>query len=236
MCRRHEGLIQYETCGEVAVFIGECIQGVGGTIVPPKEYFKVVYDIVRKHGGICVADEVQGGFGRTGTKFWAFENWDVTPDAATMAKGIGNGLPLGAMVTRPEISATLANRVHFNTFGGNPVCMTQGLATLEVIDAEGIQANALRVGNHLKNRLLELQQRHSLIGEVRGMGLLIGVELVTDRKTKTPAKKQTAALLELCREQRVTYRQGRSARQYAAHQAADVLEHRRREFHGGLSG
>jgi len=193
-------LIEYETCGEVAVFIAECIQGVGGAVVPPKEYFQVVYDIVRKHGGICVADEVQGGFGRTGTHFWAFENWGVTPDAVTMAKGMGNGAPIGAMVTRPEISKTLTNRIHFNTFGGNPVCMTQGLATLEVIDTEGIQANALKVGTHLKNRLLELQQKHSIIGDVRGMGLMLGVELVRDRKTKEPAKKQAAAVLELSRE------------------------------------
>jgi alanine-glyoxylate transaminase/(R)-3-amino-2-methylpropionate-pyruvate transaminase len=193
-------VIEYETCGEVAVFIAECIQGVGGTVVPPKEYFKVVYDIVRKHGGICVADEVQGGFGRTGTKFWAFENWDVIPDVVTMAKGIGNGTPLGAMVTRPEISATLTSRVHFNTFGGNPVSMTQGLATLEVIDAEGIQANALKVGAHLKGRLMELADKHSLIGDVRGMGLMIGVELVKDRKSKEAATAQTAAVVELARE------------------------------------
>jgi alanine-glyoxylate transaminase / (R)-3-amino-2-methylpropionate-pyruvate transaminase len=193
-------LIEYETCGEVAVFIGECLQGVGGVVTPPKEYFKIVYDIVRKHGGICVADEVQGGFGRTGTKFWAFENWDVTPDAVTFAKGIGNGIPLGAIVTRPEISATLTNRIHFNTFGGNPISMTQGLATLEVIDAEDIQGNALRVGGHLKNRLLELEQKHSLIGEVRGMGLMLGVELVKDRKSKEPAKAETAAVLELAKE------------------------------------
>jgi alanine-glyoxylate transaminase/(R)-3-amino-2-methylpropionate-pyruvate transaminase len=193
-------LIEYETCGEVAVFIGECLQGVGGVVTPPKEYFKIVYDIVRKHGGICVADEVQGGFGRTGTKFWAFENWDITPDAVTMAKGIGNGIPLGALATRPEISATLTNRIHFNTFGGNPISMTQGLATLEVIDAEDIQGNALRVGGHLKDRLLELQQKHSLIGEVRGMGLMLGVELVKDRKSKEPAKAETAAVLELAKE------------------------------------
>jgi alanine-glyoxylate transaminase/(R)-3-amino-2-methylpropionate-pyruvate transaminase len=193
-------LIEYETCGEIAVFIGECLQGVGGVVTPPKEYFKIVYDIVRAHGGLCVADEVQGGFGRTGTKFWAFENWDVTPDIVTMAKGIGNGAPLGAMVTRQEISATLAGRIHFNTFGGNPISMTQGLATLEVIDAENIQANALRVGTHLKNRLLELQNKHALIGEVRGMGLMLGVELVKDRISKEPAKAQTAAVLELARE------------------------------------
>jgi len=193
-------LIEYETCGEVAMFIGECIQGVGGVVTPPPDYFKIVYDIVRKHGGLCVADEVQGGFGRTGTKFWAFENWGVVPDAVTMAKGIGNGAPLGAFVTRPEISKTLTDRVHFNTFGGNPICMTQGLATLEVIDSEGIQSNALKVGSHLKRRLLELQDKHPLIGDIRGMGLLLGAELVQDRNTKEPAKAQATAVLELCRE------------------------------------
>jgi alanine-glyoxylate transaminase/(R)-3-amino-2-methylpropionate-pyruvate transaminase len=104
------------------------------------------------------------------------------------------------MVTRPEVSKTLANRIHFNTFGGNPISVTQGLATLEVIDSEGIQENARVVGKHLKNRLLELQQRHQPIGDVRGMGLMLGVELVTDRKSKEPAKAQTAQLLELCRE------------------------------------
>jgi alanine-glyoxylate transaminase / (R)-3-amino-2-methylpropionate-pyruvate transaminase len=193
-------LIQYETCGEVAVFIGECLQGVGGVVAPPKEYFKIVYDIVRQAGGLCVADEVQGGFGRTGTKFWAFENWDVVPDMVTMAKGIGNGAPLGAMVARPEISATLANRVHFNTFGGNPISMTQGLATLEVIEAENIQANAHLVGTRLKNRLLDLQQRQPLIGEVRGMGLMLGVELVKDPVSKEPAKALTTAVLELAKD------------------------------------
>jgi alanine-glyoxylate transaminase/(R)-3-amino-2-methylpropionate-pyruvate transaminase len=104
------------------------------------------------------------------------------------------------MAARPEISATLANRVHFNTFGGNPISMTQGLATLEVIDAENIQANALRVGTHLKNRLIDLQQRHPSIGDVRGMGLMLGVELVRDRTSKEPAKAQAAAVLELAKE------------------------------------
>jgi alanine-glyoxylate transaminase/(R)-3-amino-2-methylpropionate-pyruvate transaminase len=193
-------VIEYETCGQVAVFIAECIQGVGGTVVPPPEYFQVVYDIVRKAGGLCVADEVQGGFGRTGTNFWAFENWGVTPDIVTMAKGIGNGAPLAAMVTRPEVSKTLANRVHFNTYGGNPISMTQGLATLEVIENEGIQVNALKVGTHLKNRLLELQNRFPLIGDVRGMGLMLGVELVRDRTTKEPANTEAAKVMELARQ------------------------------------
>jgi alanine-glyoxylate transaminase/(R)-3-amino-2-methylpropionate-pyruvate transaminase len=198
--RDAEDLIRYETPGEVACFIAEPIQGVGGVVTPPREYFEIVYDIVRKHGGLCVADEVQTGFGRTGTAFWGFENWGVTPDLVTLAKGIGNGAPLGACVTRPEIARVMNNRVHFNTFGGNPISMTQGLATLEVIDSEGIQQNALEVGAHLKRRLLELQERQLLIGEVRGMGLMLGVELVRDRQSKEPATAETADLLELCKE------------------------------------
>jgi alanine-glyoxylate transaminase/(R)-3-amino-2-methylpropionate-pyruvate transaminase len=195
-----ENLIRHETCGEVAAFIGEPIQGVGGVVTPPPEYFRIVYDAVRKHGGLCVADEVQTGFGRTGTAFWGFENWGVRPDLVTMAKGIGNGAPLGACTTRPEIARTMTHRVHFNTFGGNPVSMTQGLATLEVIDAEDIQANALRVGTHLKKRLVALQDRQPMIGEVRGLGLMLGVELVRDRVSKEPAQTETADVLELAKE------------------------------------
>jgi alanine-glyoxylate transaminase/(R)-3-amino-2-methylpropionate-pyruvate transaminase len=195
-----EALIRYETPGTVACFLGEPIQGVGGAVTPPPEYFGIVYDIVRRYGGLCIADEVQTGFGRTGTAFWGFENWGVTPDLVTMAKGIGNGAPLGACVTRPEIAKTMTKRVHFNTFGGNPVSMSQGLATIEVIDAEDIQANALRVGTHLKERLLELQKRQPLIGEVRGMGLMLGVELVCDRATKEPATALTVDVLELARQ------------------------------------
>jgi alanine-glyoxylate transaminase/(R)-3-amino-2-methylpropionate-pyruvate transaminase len=132
----------------------------------------------------------------------------VTPDIVTMAKGIGNGAPLGAMATRPEVSKTLAGRTHFNTFGGNPISMTQGLATLEVIDAENIQQNALVVGSHLKSRLEELAERHELIGDVRGMGLMLGVELVKDRKTKEPAKAETMAVHELCRERNLLVGKG----------------------------
>ena len=189
-------VIRYQTPGEIACFIGEPIQGVGGAITPPKEFFKIVYEIVREHGGLCIADEVQGGFGRTGEHFWAHQNWDVIPDIITMAKGIGNGAPLGAMTTTTDISKMMTNRVHFNTYGGNPVSMAQGLATLEVIVEENIQANAARVGKHLKEGLLELQERHTCIGEVRGMGLLLGVELVTDRETKEPASKRTGDILE----------------------------------------
>ena len=195
-----ENVIKYETSGQVACFIAESIQGVGGAVTPPPGYFEIVYDIVRKAGGLCIADEVQTGFGRTGEHFWGFENWGVTPDLVTMAKGIGNGAPLGACTTRPEIAAMMKNRVHFNTYGGNPISMTQGLATLEVIDRENIQQNAKDVGGHLKERLLELQERQPLIGEVRGLGLMLGIELVRDRKTKEPANTEAADVLEKCKE------------------------------------
>jgi alanine-glyoxylate transaminase/(R)-3-amino-2-methylpropionate-pyruvate transaminase len=195
-----EPLIRYETSGEPACFIGEPIQGVGGTVTPPPEYFQIVYDIVRRYGGLCIADEVQTGFGRTGAHYWGFENWGVTPDLVTMAKGIGNGAPLAACTTRGEIAKTLTKRVHFNTFGGNPVSVTQGLATLEVIDREHIQENARVVGGYLKERLLELQDRQPLIGEVRGLGLMLGVELVRDRQTKEPASTEAADVLELTKD------------------------------------
>ncbi len=195
-------VIQYQTAGEIACFIAEPIQGVGGVVHPPakSDYFKIVYDIVRQHGGLCIADEVQGGFGRTGAHYWSHQNWGVTPDVVTMAKGLGNGAPIGAMGARGDVSATLKNRVYFNTFGGNPISMTQGLATMEVIDAEGIQENALQVGGYLKDRLLALQEKHALIGEVRGLGLMLGIECVTDRKTKTPATAQVAEIMERAKE------------------------------------
>jgi alanine-glyoxylate transaminase/(R)-3-amino-2-methylpropionate-pyruvate transaminase len=195
-----EDVIRYETSGDVAAFIAEPIQGVGGAVTPPREYFQIVYDLVRRHGGLCIADEVQTGFGRTGSHFWGFENWGVTPDLVTVAKGFGNGAPLAGCITRPEIAAVLAKRLHFNTFGGNPVSVTQGLATLEVIDADRVQQNALRVGTHLQQRLLEVQERQPLVGEVRGLGLMLGVELVRDRTTKEPATKETVEVVERCKE------------------------------------
>jgi alanine-glyoxylate transaminase/(R)-3-amino-2-methylpropionate-pyruvate transaminase len=195
-----EALIRSETSGEVACFLGEPIQGVGGVVTPPPEYFKIVYDIVRQYGGLCVADEVQTGFGRTGSAFWGFENWGVTPDIVTMAKGIANGAPLGACVTRPELAQVMSRRLHFNTFGGNPISMTQGLATLEVIDSGNLQANARIVGTHLRGRLVELQDRQPLIGEVRGLGLMLGVELVRSRDTREPGTSEAADVLELAKE------------------------------------
>ena len=194
--RSVEDAIRYETPGQIACFIAEPIQGVGGTVTPPPEYFGIVYEIVRKYGGLCIADEVQTGFGRTGEHYWGFQNWGVVPDLVTMAKGVGNGAPLGACTTRGEIAKPMSQRVHFNTFGGNPVSALQGLATLEIIDEEGIQRRAKEVGGHLKQKLLALQDKHALIGEVRGLGLMLGVELVKDRKTKEPATAETADIVE----------------------------------------
>ena len=195
-----QSLIQFATPGRVAGFIAESIQGVGGSVVFPDGYLKEAYRHVRAAGGLCIADEVQTGFGRTGSHFWGFETQDVVPDIVTMAKGIGNGCPLGAVVTTPEIAACLAERIHFNTFGGNPVSCAQGIAVLDVIENEGLQANALSMGNLLLAGLRELQDKHPLIGQVRGKGLMIGCELVTDREKKTPAKVECLRVFEKCRE------------------------------------
>ncbi|MGC1479837.1 MAG: aminotransferase class III-fold pyridoxal phosphate-dependent enzyme [Chthoniobacterales bacterium] len=192
--------IRFATSGQVAGFIAESIQGVGGAVVFPENYLKEAYAHVRAAGGLCVADEVQSGFGRTGSHYWGFETQGVIPDIVTMAKGIGNGFPLGAVVTTPEIAATLASRIHFNTYGGNPMASAQGMAVLEVIEEDGLQANALAMGNRILEGLRQLQEKHPSIGEVRGLGLMIGVELVSDRETKHPDKDLCIQVFERCRE------------------------------------
>lgn len=193
-------LIDFATSGRIAGFIAESIQGVGGCVVFPDGYLESVYGHVRAAGGVCIADEVQAGFGRTGSHFWGFETQGVVPDIVTMAKGIGNGFPLGAVVTTPEIASVLAQRIHFNTFGGNPVATAAGKAVLEVIEREKLQENALRLGGYLLAGLEKLKHKHALIGDVRGKGLLLGIELVKDRATKEPAKAECAQVLENARE------------------------------------
>lgn len=193
-------IIQYATPGRVAAFIAESIQGVGGAVVFPDGYLKEAYRHTREAGGLCIADEVQAGFGRTGSHFWGFETQGVTPDIVTMAKGIGNGCPLAAVVTTPEIARTLAARIHFNTYGGNPVACAQGKAVLEVIENEGLQANARTIGGQILEGLRGLEKKHSVIGQVRGLGLMIGCELVRDRDSKEPAKEECARVFERCRE------------------------------------
>jgi alanine-glyoxylate transaminase / (R)-3-amino-2-methylpropionate-pyruvate transaminase len=193
-------LIEHATSGQIAGFIAESIQGVGGCVVFPDNYLKHAYEHVRAAGGVCIADEVQTGFARTGTHYWGFETQGVVPDIVTMAKGIGNGAPLGAVVTTPRIAAAIAQRTHFNTFGGNPVACAQGAAVLDVIEREKLQANARRIGNQILAGLECLKAKHSLIGDVRGRGLLLGIELVKDLATKEPATADCARVLESCRE------------------------------------
>jgi len=195
-----KNLIEFGTPGKVAAFIAESIQGVGGAVVFPDGYLKAAYEHVRAAGGLCIADEVQAGFGRTGSHFWGFETQGVIPDIVTMAKGIGNGAALAAVVTTPAIAQALTSRIHFNTFGGNPVVCTQGRAVLQVIDEDGIQANAARIGARLKAAFEDLARRHDLIGDVRGLGLMLGIELVKDHASKAPAKEECARVFERCRE------------------------------------
>jgi len=193
-------VIDYTTSGKVAGFIAESIQGVGGFVVFPDGYLQQVYAHVRAAGGVCIADEVQTGFGRTGTHFWGFETQGVIPDIVTMAKGIGNGAPLAAVVTTPQIAATLAQRVHFNTFGGNPVVSAIGTAVLEVIEKEKLQENSLKMGGRIMAGLEKLKAKHKIVGDVRGKGLMLGIEFVKDRATKEPAKAECAQVVENARE------------------------------------
>jgi alanine-glyoxylate transaminase/(R)-3-amino-2-methylpropionate-pyruvate transaminase len=195
-----KSVIDYASSGQVAGFIAESIQGVGGVVVFPDGYLQSVYAHVRAAGGICIADEVQAGFGRTGTHFWGFETQGVIPEIVTMAKGIGNGCPLAAVVTTPKIAETLTRRIHFNTFGGNPVVCAQGKAVLEVIERENLQANSLKMGSYIMAGLEKLKARHNIIGDVRGKGLMLGIELVKDRATKEPAKAECAQVVEQSRD------------------------------------
>lgn len=191
-----QDLIDFGTSGHVGGFMCEAIQGVGGIVELAPGYLPAVYNSVKKAGGLFIADEVQSGFARTGSNFWGFEGHGVVPDIVTMAKGIGNGIPLGAVVTTPEVAEVLTRRNYFNTFGGNPVSTAAGLAVLKVIEKEKLQENALVVGSYLKERLNALKNKYELIGDVRGRGFMLGVELVTDRELKTPAKAETVHVMD----------------------------------------
>ena len=195
-----EEIIKYSTSGHIAGFFAEPIQGFGGVIDPPKEYFKIIHTIVKKYDGLFVVDEVQTGFGRTGDKFFGIEHWGVIPDIITMAKGMGDGVPLGGLITTKEIAESMREKVHFNTYGGNPVSMVQGLGVLKAIEKHDYAHNAKVIGDYLKGKLLELMKKHPLIGDVRGKGLMLGVELVKDRKTKEPASQEMLECMDLCKE------------------------------------
>jgi len=194
-------LIRFSTPGQIAAFIAEPIQGVGGVTCGADNYLAEAYAVIREHGGVCIADEVQTGFGRLGDHFWGFEKFGAKPDMVVMAKGIGNGFPLGAVTTTAEIAAAFTSRIHFNTFGGNPVSMAAGSAVLDVIEQDELQKNCREVGGYFKAGLLKLQEKHEIIGNVRGQGLMLGAELVRDRVTKEPANTEAIALLEIAKDQ-----------------------------------
>ncbi len=193
-----ENVIQTTTSGSIAAFIAEPIQGVGGFITPPPEYFQIVYRIVKNNGGLFISDEVQTGWGRTGRKWFGIEQWEVTPDIITSAKSLGNGVPVGLTITTAELADKFQG-LTISTFGGNPVTCVAARAVIEVIEEENLRENTFVVGGYFRQRLEELKEKYPLIGDVRGMGMMQALELVKDRATKEPAPAETSQVLEAAR-------------------------------------
>lgn len=187
-----EDVIRFETSGDVAAFIAEPVLGEGGIIVPPKNYFHEIKKVLDQHGILFIADEVQSGFGRTG-KMFAIEHYGVDPDILVTAKGIADGFPLSAYTTRPEIAAAYKPGDHLSTFGGNPVSCAAALANIQCLQDENLPARAAEIGDYTMRRLREMQKQNAIIGEVRGAGLMIGIELVRDEKL-TPANTEAEAI------------------------------------------
>ena len=200
-------VIRTTTSGQIAGMIAEPIQGVGGFITPPKEYFGIVAKLVRDHGGVFISDEVQTGWGRTGDRWWGIEHWGVTPDIITSAKGMANGFPIGLTAARREVADSV-KKLTISTFGGGPVPTAAAKAVIDLIEDERLGVNAEETGGYLRNKLLELQEKHPLIGDVRGMGLMQAIELVEDRGTKVPATGATLRVMEAARENRVLIGRG----------------------------
>jgi len=192
--------IQTATTGRIAGMFIEPVQGYGGIIAMPPGYLSGAAERVRAAGGLYIVDEVQSGFGRTGDHMWGFEADDAIPDIVVMAKGIGNGFPLGAVVARKHVAAPMAEKFMFHTYGANPTTCAAGRAVLQVIAEDGLQQNSKDVGAALLDRLHDLESRHMAIGDVRGRGLMLAIEIVSDRKTKAPDKNAAAAVFEGCRD------------------------------------
>lgn len=188
-------VIETTTTGEIAAFMSEAILGVGGFIVPPPGYFERTAQIARDHGGLFIVDEVQTAWGRTGDTWFGIEHWDVEPDIMTSAKGMGNGVPIGWTVATPEVANAFPG-LTFATFGGNPVSTTAALAVIDVIEKEDLRRNAAIVGGYLRELLEGLKEKHACVGDVRGMGLMQGLELVKDRLTKEPHPQAVLTVFE----------------------------------------
>ena len=190
-------LIEAETTGHIAAFIAEPIQGVGGFIEAPPGYFERIKEILDETGALLIVDEVQTAFGRTGSHFWGIEAFDVEPDLITMAKGLGNGLTIGAVMGRTEVMESISPNLHLSTFGGNHISAAGALANLEYILDNDLQRNAAEVGDYLKDRLLKMASKHPIIGEVRGRGLMVGMEFVGSAGEPDPG--MATRFLEVCR-------------------------------------
>jgi alanine-glyoxylate transaminase / (R)-3-amino-2-methylpropionate-pyruvate transaminase len=201
-------VIQSTTSGKIAAMVVEPVMGVGGIITPPDEYFATVSKTVREHGGKYISDEVQTGAGRCGGAFLLTRELGIPADMVTLAKGLGNGAAVGAVLMKSEIADTLSGKLYFNTFGADPFQMIQARETIEIIRDEGLIANARAQGALLADGLRELQKKHACIGDVRGRGLLLGMELVRDRKSKEPAPALAVRFMDECKSRGVLVGKG----------------------------
>lgn len=199
-CARYlRELIRTQTNKALAAFIVEPIQGVGGIIQPPPEFFQITYEIVKEFDGLYISDEVQTGFGRTGKKWWGIQHTGVNPDIITLAKGFGSGIPIGGFLTSPEYAKEYTTTDSFATFGGNPLSCAGAIAVIDIIQKSNYIERAAEQGTYLKKQLEALKEEHKLVGEVRGQGMMQGIELVRNQKTKEPASQELLQVMELCK-------------------------------------
>ena len=200
-CARYlREVIRTQTNNAIAAFIVEPIQGVGGIVQPPPEFFQITFEIVKEFGGLFIADEVQTGFGRTGDRWWGIQQSNVTPDVITIAKGFGSGIPIGGFLTRPEYATEYTTTDSFTTFGGNPLSCAAAVAVIEIIQEEHYLSKATKLGALLKKQLLNLKADHKIVGDVRGQGMMLGVELIRDQNTKEPATQEMLQVMEICKQ------------------------------------
>jgi 4-aminobutyrate aminotransferase-like enzyme len=200
-CARYlREVIRTQTNNAIAAFIVEPIQGVGGIVQPPPEFFRITFEIVKEFDGLFIADEVQTGFGRTGDRWWGIQQSDVTPDVITIAKGFGSGIPIGGFLTHPDYAAEYTTTDSFTTFGGNPLSCAAAVAVIEIIQEEQYLSKATKLGASIKKQLLNLKSDHKLVGDVRGQGMMLGIELVRDQTTKEPATQEMLQVMEICKQ------------------------------------
>ncbi len=203
-----EAVLNTSTSGKIAGFYAETIMGVGGLITPGHSYFATAADMIRAHGGLFICDEVQAGVGRTGEHYFGIKHWNARPDILVMAKGLGNGYPIGAIITTKAIAQAMAGLLHYNTFGGGPMAMAAANAVMDVVEKDDLADNSKKVGDRLLAGLRKLQQKNERVGDVRGMGLMVGVELVKDRKSREFSPELTVRVVESMKDQGVLVGKG----------------------------